>query len=162
MHKLRVVRLGDTSHKIALGLACGAAISFTPLVGTHFIQAGLLAYLLRANMLASLIGTFVGNPLSFPLMWFAAYQLGSGILGVFGAEVSQAMPVGDMSFDLLWDIITTQFKPIFLPWAVGGYLGAAITLPLFYLLFKGLVRGAKRARALALLRKRKKRLKQSS
>lgn len=58
----RLVRVADTTHKIALGLAIGAAVSFTPLVGTHFVQAGLFAFVLRGNVFSAMIGTFVGNP----------------------------------------------------------------------------------------------------
>ena len=59
--KHRIVRLSDSTHKIALGLAFGAAVSFSPIMGTHFVQAGILAYIFRANLVASLVGTFVGT-----------------------------------------------------------------------------------------------------
>ena len=58
--KHRVIRLSDSTHNIALGLAIGAAISFTPILGTHFIQAGFIAYVVRCNFIAALIGTFIG------------------------------------------------------------------------------------------------------
>ena len=54
---IRLKRIPDTPHKISLGMSCGIFASFTPLFGLHFLIAGLLSYLLRANVLASLIGT---------------------------------------------------------------------------------------------------------
>lgn len=148
--KHRLVRLADSTHKIALGLAIGCGISFTPIVGTHFIQAGLLAYMLRGNLFAAIIGTFVGNPWTFPFMWWSAISFGSFLFGVFGLPASTALPE-HVNFSILWDIVTHDPLRIFLPWAVGGYLLCIITIPLTYMLFYRLVHGAKVARARARL-----------
>lgn len=75
----RVARIPGSSYSLAAGFACGAAVSFTPLIGFHFIIAAFLAYVIRANVIASAIGTFVGNPWTFPLIWVMIYELG-GIL----------------------------------------------------------------------------------
>ena len=56
----RIGRLPGTSYSIAAGFACGAAVSFTPLIGFHFALAALLALLVRGNLLASALGTAVG------------------------------------------------------------------------------------------------------
>lgn len=154
--KLRVVRLADSTHKIAAGLAFGVSVSFTPFVGTHFIQAGAAAYLTKSNMLASLIGTFVGNPATFPFMWYFAYAVGAAILSAFGVNVDSEMPQGDMSFHFVIEIIQTQFYEIFLPWLIGGYLVAALSWPISYFIFKWLVNGAKKARRLTLKKKKQK------
>ena len=53
---LRIRRLPDTPHRIALGLACGVLASFTPLFGFHFLVGALLAFLVRANIFASILG----------------------------------------------------------------------------------------------------------
>ena len=58
-HRLR--RLPDSPHKIALGLASGVFVSFSPMFGFHFIYAALVAWIVRGNVLASLIGTFFGT-----------------------------------------------------------------------------------------------------
>ena len=55
----RVVRLPGTSGSIAIGVASGVAASFLPFIGLHFLIAALLALLLRGNVLASAIGTFL-------------------------------------------------------------------------------------------------------
>lgn len=151
MH-LRIVRLSDTTHKIAAGLALGAAISFTPIVGTHFIQAGIIAFLIRANLPAALIGTFVGNPWTFPFMWWAAISFGSFLFGLFGLPASTALPEV-MNFQILWEIAMHEPMRIFLPWLVGGYLIALISWPFSYFIFYNLVKGAKIARRKARLRK---------
>ena len=62
----RISRIPDSTYAISAGIAFGASISFTPFVGLHFILAGLLAWVFRANIIASAIGTIVGNPWTFP------------------------------------------------------------------------------------------------
>lgn len=145
-NKHRLIRLPDSSHKIAAGMAYGIAVSFTPVVGTHFIQAALFSYLSRVNVLSSLIGTFIGNPLTFPFMWYIAYSLGAFLFTLAGFDVHPEMPEGQLSFSLLQELITTQFYHLFLPWLVGGYLCAAIIWAPSYYIIKHLIQGAKLAR----------------
>jgi len=77
----RVARIPDSSYSIAAGLACGAAISFTPLIGLHLALSMAVAWLIRANIVAAAIGTLVGNPWTFPLIWLATYETGVMLLG---------------------------------------------------------------------------------
>lgn len=143
--KHRVIRLSDTTQKIALGLAIGAAISFTPIVGTHFIQAGFIAYMVRANFLAALIGTFTGNPWTFPFMWWAAMSFGTFLFQLVGLPAEAALP-DHVNLSIIWDIIKNDPFRIFAPWFVGGYLLGMLSIPLSYMIFYNLVSGAKLAR----------------
>ena len=77
----RTVRLPGSPYSIAAGFACGAAISFTPFVGFHFVLAASLAWLLGGSILASAVGTVVGNPWTFPFIWLWTYQFGQWMLG---------------------------------------------------------------------------------
>jgi uncharacterized protein (DUF2062 family) len=77
----RLTRLPGTPHSIAAGFACGTAISFTPFLGLHTLLSVLLSFLLRGNYLAAVVGTLVGNPWTFPLIWVATYQVGHFLLG---------------------------------------------------------------------------------
>ena len=103
-HRLR--RLPGTPYRIAAGFACGAAISFTPFIGFHFVGAALLSVLLRGSLLASAIGTVVGNPWTFPFIWTWIYALGQWLLG---GEVVSVLPAAlsltyifDRPLDVLW------------------------------------------------------------
>ena len=142
--KHRVIRLSDSTHNIALGLAIGAAISFTPILGTHFIQAGFLAYIVRCNLIAALICTFIGNPWTFPFMWWAAISLGSFLFQSFGLPAQTSLP-DHANFSIVWDIVQNEPMRIFLPWLVGGYLLAFVCAPIAYGIFFQLVKGAKLA-----------------
>lgn len=143
--KNRLVRLRDSSSKISIGLASGACCSFTPLVGVHFIQALILTWLLRGNYLAAIIGTFVGNPWTFPIMWYAGYKLGISIFGYFGVTNFTELP-SDITIYKLFDIIVEEPLRLFVPWALGGYILTALSWPVFYVIFYYLVKEAKIAR----------------
>ncbi|MFP4314080.1 MAG: DUF2062 domain-containing protein [Alphaproteobacteria bacterium] len=150
--KYRLVRLSDSTHKIALGLAIGCGVSFTPLVGTHFIQAGFVTYILRGNVLAAIIGTFVGNPWTFPFMWWTAISFGSFLFSVIGLPAETALPE-EVNFSILWDLITHEPLRIFLPWLMGGYIAAIICAFATYYFFYRIVGAAKIARSKARLRR---------
>src|SRR5690554_1247974 len=77
----RVARLPDSPEAIAGGLAWGAAMSFTPLVGLQLAFAALGAWATRCNVIASAVGTGVGNPWTFPFIWAAIYRTGALLLG---------------------------------------------------------------------------------
>jgi uncharacterized protein (DUF2062 family) len=77
----RVKRLPASPHAIAAGFASGAAVSFLPAIGLHFLLGFALAWLVRGNMIAAALGTAVGNPLTFPLFFSAAYRLGRHMMG---------------------------------------------------------------------------------
>ncbi len=121
----RIKRLPGTPYTIACGFALGAAVSFTPLLGLHFVIAGIIAWVLRANILASAIGTAVGNPWTFPGIWFGVLWLGSKILG-------RDMP--DIGFtDLSLTMIFDQFDAIAVPMIVGSIPSGAVAWVVFYI-----------------------------
>ena len=47
----------------------------------HFFLAAGLAWVLRGNVVAALLGTFFGNPLTFPLIALSSINLGHWMLG---------------------------------------------------------------------------------
>jgi len=77
----RLARLPGTPYSLAAGFAFGAAVSFIPFIGLHFILGGVLAWIFRANIIASAIGTAIGNPWTFPFIWTATYHIGNWMLG---------------------------------------------------------------------------------
>lgn len=141
----RITRLSDTTYSIAAGLAVGAAISFSPLVGTHFIQALIVAYFMRVNYLASMIGTFWGNPWTFPFMWIAGYQTGSSIFASFGMFEFTGMPE-NMTMSTMMSAIFEQPLNLFIPWMLGGYICALLFWPIAFTVCYFMVKSAKEAR----------------
>lgn len=78
----RLQRIRGTPESIAAGFACGAAASMMPLMGFHFLLSALLALLVRGSIIASAVGTAVGNPWTFPIIWLGTYELGAAMLGI--------------------------------------------------------------------------------
>ena len=73
---LRIRRLPGTPHGIALGFAFGVAMSMTPVVGAHLVFALLLSWIFGGSLTSTLIGTFIGNPWTFPVIWAVTYKIG--------------------------------------------------------------------------------------
>lgn len=82
LHRLR--RLPDPPHRIGRGIAVGVFISFTPLFGFHFLGSAIGAWLIGGNIVAALLGSFVGNPVTFPFIAVLCVSLGREILGIHG------------------------------------------------------------------------------
>ncbi len=129
----RVKRLPGSPHAIALGFAAGAFASFTPLVGFHFLLGFLVAYLIGGNLIASALGTFVGNPLTFPFIWFATYTVGSLILGIeLDQAATSAMPVIELGtlwtdWGQFWLDFWDKIWPVIKPMLVAGVpMGIAV------------------------------------
>ncbi len=154
--KHRLLRVADTTHNIGLGLAIGLGVSFSPLLGTHFIQAGIIALALRANAFSAMMGTFFGNPITFPFIWWASLSLGQFLFGLFGLDVAEEIP-DKISLSIMWN----NFMELFLPWMLGGYILMFVVIPPAYFMYYHLVRIAKKAKARAKEARRKKRLEEA-
>ena len=144
-HKIN--RISGSPHSIALGFAAGAFASFTPMIGFHFVLAGLLAWIIRGNLLASAIGTSVGNPLTFPFIWIATHNFGSKLLGQQGSDnISLSLPEGGMAmlftepksfFVELW----AGLEPVFWPMCVGSLtIGIPVGVVFYFLLMPMIAR----------------------
>ncbi|OSM00277.1 DUF2062 domain-containing protein [Magnetofaba australis] len=85
---IRLLRLAEHPHQIALGVAWGVFISFTPYIGFHLIGAALLCVFFGGSKIAAWIGTLVGNPATFPFFFWADFKLGVIMLGRGSEHVS--------------------------------------------------------------------------
>lgn len=146
---LRLRRLPDPPHRIGRGVGAGVFVSFTPLHGFHFIVAASLAWLVGGNILAALLATFVGNPITFPFIAYISTWVGREILGVHG-KLSPKMILNEFADastqvwnnahaafgpgEAHWDRLHSFFHDIYLPYLVGGViLGTVAGLVAYYL-----------------------------
>jgi uncharacterized protein (DUF2062 family) len=127
-HRLR--RLPDEPERIARGVFAGVFVSFTPFFGFHFLSATGMALLIRGNVIAALLATFVGNPLTTPIIAYTSVEFGHYLLGsrnpysfneilhLFGGvsgqlwSNAQAIFTSDVAH---WDRIRAFYESIFLP-----------------------------------------------
>jgi uncharacterized protein (DUF2062 family) len=112
----RVQRLPDTPHNIALGFACGAFASFTPLFTLHIALAVGLAWLFRSNLIAGAFGTVVGNPITFPFIAASSLRIGNWMLG----KEDGVEDVGHLTLAYVKEHFLDFFLSIFMPYLVGG------------------------------------------
>ena len=143
----RVKRLPGSPHSIAAGFACGVAISFTPFIGFHLALSALFAWLIGGNVLASAIGTVVGNPWTFPFIWVWIHELGVWILG---ADVGRTTPdhfaFTEMFAQLVTSVLRFDFAgfvkyvwPVWWPMTIGGVPTAAVVWVAIYWPIRGAV-----------------------
>ena len=172
---IRLKRIPDTPHKISLGMSCGIFASFTPLFGLHFLIAGLLSYLLRANVLASLIGTFVGNPITFPIITVFNLKLGEWILGSSEHSSGDGGKIFEGFLDFIFLIYKSFFTEgsigennvprmneflngVFIPYSLGGLILGIFIAVVSYFLLRPLVATYQKKRSALKAKRFKKKL----
>lgn len=134
-----VLRLETTPHAVGLGLATGVFVAFLPVLGIQMLIAVVIAWAGRANVGAAVLGTWAGNPLTWPAMWVGSYLLGIVLLGEAGAmtveelqrtiarlaeaPVSRVDPLAMLNTagQLLWPIL----KPLFVGSLVLGLISGS-------------------------------------
>ena len=151
----RVRRLPDSPHKISLGLACGVFTSFSPFFGLHILVAMGLAWVLRGNVLAAAIGTFFGNPITFPFIAYLSLKIGRAITDSRGSSdfAHIASAFSDAAVGIWrttksffgygpssWDKLSAFFFDIFLPYLIGGLVPGIILGLVTYWLSRPVVR----------------------
>ena len=145
-HRLR--RLPDAPHRIARGVFAGVFISFTPFFGLHFLGAALIAWLIRGNVLASILATFVGNPVTAPFIAISSVELGHWIMGDPGgiafsdilsaftgawAELRSNFAAIYGPAPTSWGQLNTFFETVYLPYVVGGgVIGFGVGMGFYY------------------------------
>jgi uncharacterized protein (DUF2062 family) len=85
---LKFVRIRATPHAIGTGVAMGVFSAFLPLVGVHMALSAALAWMFGGNIIAAVASTvLVGNPITYPFIWAAAWEAGQMILGANAKSV---------------------------------------------------------------------------
>ena len=174
----RLHRLPDPPERIARGIFAGVLTTFTPFYGLHFVTAAILAWVMRGNILASLLSTFFGNPLTYVPISVASLQTGYWLLGLgevvqkhgtIGYKFSKAGEDLWRNFVAIftddraeWSGLTIFYQEVFFPWLVGGIIPGIVAGLICYYLSVPLIRvyqnrrkGALKAK-LASLKKKKK------
>ena len=117
---LKLVRVKDSQDKLAIGFACGSMVSFSPFIGFHFLLAVIFAYIFRGNIVASLIGTFVGNPFTFPFIWIFIYKVGN----IFFKNDQ------NFSLELTFQSLYDQGYDILIPMLIGSLI---VSIPVWFI-----------------------------
>ena len=141
-HLRRIATMRGTPEGIALGIALGVFIAFTPTVGFQIVIAASIATLMKANRTAAIIMVWITNPLTIPPIYTATYRVGTLLWP--GRSVTH---VNEMLVEISGTIKQYQFYEMLetfkeflrigldlaIPMIIGGVIvgaiGAAISYP---------------------------------
>jgi uncharacterized protein len=161
----RLHRLPDTPEKIARGIFAGVFTTFTPFYGLHFLTAAAIAFVMRGNVLASLLATFFGNPLTYVPIGVVSMRMGYFLLGEPPAAEDQIarslggkfMDAGDALKDNALALFTGQptdwhslkifYDEVFFPYLIGGIIPGLICAAICYVLSVPLIRAYQKRRS---------------
>ena len=152
---VKLKKLKGTPRSVATGVACGVAVSFTPFVGFHFMLASVMAWMMRGNIIAALLGTIAGNPWTFPFIWVSVLYtgkkfLGDGYNGIVDVNFAEVFTKAfNAIINLDFSAFMSDIWPIIYPMIVGCIPYVLISWWLSYLMIK------------SFLEKRRKRILQS-
>lgn len=127
LNLIRLVRLRAEPDAIARGMALGLFVGMTPTFGIQMILALLFAFILRQNKIAALVGVWITNPLTAPIIYGVQYEVGRVLLGLSHPERAIQFNYETLS-SLGWQVAS----PLCLGSAVIGIpvalIGYALTL----------------------------------
>ena len=167
-HRLR--RLPDTPERIARGIWAGVFATFTPLYGLHFLVALIIARICNGNILASLLGTFFGNPLTYFPIGVISIKTGNFLLGNQAADLENGRSfVGkfvDAGRDFQtnigsvfsgkptdWSNVFLFYDEVFFPFLIGGIAPGVVISIIAYFLTVPIIRAYQKRRKGALKEK---------
>ena len=153
-HRLR--RLPDKPERIARGIWAGVFTTFTPFYGFHFVCAALIALVMRGNILAAIMATFFGNPLTYVPIGVVSLQTGHWLLGSrFSKEAERSfggkfVDAGADLWNNMWNLLLGQprdwsqwhvfYDEVFFPYMIGGIIPGIVTATAAYYLSVPLIR----------------------
>ena len=175
--KHRMHRLPGTPEQIARGVFAGAFTIFTPFFGLHFFVAALLAKVMRGSILAALLATFLGNPLTYVPIAFISLQTGHWMLGsTMRGELNDSIfakfgaAAGDLWHNFIaiftpetahWEELHRFYDDVFFPWMVGSIIPGVICGVVCYYLSVPVIRAYQKRRS-ARLRKKMEKLREQA
>lgn len=143
----KVLGLNDSPHSIAMGVALGWLVMWTPTVGIQIGIYVILAQLLRVNKSAGIPVVFISNVVTaLPLYWFV-WQVGARVLGRHGDAATQssfgdqlgvlleksaglsALFTADFWLEL-WNLLTNFGTEL---WVGAAVLGVASAIPFYFI-----------------------------
>ena len=145
-HGLRVflswlVRLRGSPEAIALGVATGTFVAFTPTIGIQTFLALVLATLVGGNRPACLAPVWITNPVTIPPIFAFTYWLGShfgsgpppGAVARMLGETVKRLGAGDylgMHEEIL--VFAALGRDVFVPLWIGGAIVGGVAAAVAY------------------------------
>jgi uncharacterized protein len=128
----RMSRLPDDPRRVARGVFAGTLVAFLPIPGLQFLGGWALAVVMRGNILASLLATFVSNPLTTPVIAVFSVWFGQMLLGIESSNSAEEIGHAFASAGgELWQNTVAIFTSAPVSWQQTGALWHTIWYPYF-------------------------------
>jgi len=75
-----ILHVDDTPHRIALGVATGLFVAWTPTIGAQMALTVLLCAIFRANKLVGVPFVWISNPLTIIPVYYPSYLVGAALM----------------------------------------------------------------------------------
>ena len=137
----------DPPELVAASFAVGVTISFTPLIGLHWVTALILAFALKLNKVDVLLGTLVVNPLTIGPVSALALPLGRFLLRA-EREAIEHLPWKEFFSPSFWTTAGPRMRAVGLQWGAGMFFLSIIAGALTYVVLLKVIR-RRRARLAA-------------
>ena len=124
----KIIRIKDFPESVAIGLAWGASVSVTPLLGLHLIICYTGTWIMRGNLVAATVGTIVGNPWTFPFFFYLDYKIG---VFFYFDEVK--------NYEMKLQFLIKNFQELFLPTLFGSIPVAILVWLITYYFSKNIL-----------------------
>ena len=139
----RVLHVNDTPPRIALGVAVGIFVTWTPTIGLQMILTVLVCWLLRANKAVGVPFVWISNPLTIVPIYYPNYMVGCWLLGGDYTKfnlieaLGQDLPEGWWAKMTAWwshmgEALWHVFAPLWVGSMIVGLVLGAITYPAIY------------------------------
>jgi hypothetical protein len=125
LNVVRFLRLRGAPDEIAKGLALGIFIGMTPTFGFQMVLAVFFALLLKENRLAAVLGVWITNPVTAPVIYALEYESGRLLLGMKHAHFPAELTAAAVR-NLGWEVLA----PLCLGSLLFGILCAALSYAL--------------------------------
>lgn len=124
LNLIRLLRLRAKPEQVARGFALGLFIGMTPTFGVQMPLALMAAILLRENKLSAVLGVWVTNPITAPLIYAMQYETGRRLLG-------WERPHMQVQFN--YEFLKNLGWQVMLPLSLGSFIFAILSALLGYL-----------------------------
>ena len=122
---VRMRQLEGNPHYLALGMAVGIFVSITPIIPLQTVVAIAVAFLVRGSKSAAVLGTWLSNPLTIPVVYYANYKLGCILLGYQNA-------LDKIAFDSFSELMELGLEVTLAMIAGGVVIGAVLGLGAYF------------------------------
>lgn len=138
---IRMRQLEGNPHYIAVGTAVGIFVSTLPIIPLQTIMAIALAIVARGSKPAAALGTWLSNPFTIPVVYYANYKAGCILLGYENT-------LDSIAFDSFSQLMELGLEVTWAMLVGGAVIGAVLAVPSYFVtlrIFKSIRRGSHQA-----------------